>query len=138
LQYESDFYDEWFVSPGTMLTQEVQKWLSKRGRFQFVQVGTNHVEPTHLVEGTVSEFYGDYRIAGQLQAVFGLELRIVDDVQVGPILFQRTYHQVIPLTGRSPDALAKGLTEALRSVLSDFEKDLETVDLHGTKRPSSP
>jgi cholesterol transport system auxiliary component len=138
LQYESDFYDEWFVTPGTMLTQEAQEWVSKRGRFQFVQVGTNHVEPTHLIEGTVTEFYGDYRLASQPKAVLGLELRVVDDMQARPILFQRSYHQEVPLADRSPDALARGLTEALRSLLSDFERDLDTVDLHATKRSSSP
>jgi hypothetical protein len=63
LQYESDFYDEWFVAPGTLVTQQVHQWLSRSAGFETVVVGTNHVEPTHLLEGTVTEFYGDFRAA---------------------------------------------------------------------------
>jgi hypothetical protein len=56
LQYENDFYDEWFVSPGLLLTRQFHDWLSKTGRFRFVLVGTNHIEPTHLLEGKWRNF----------------------------------------------------------------------------------
>ena len=39
LQYESDFYDEWFVAPGTLVTQQVHQWLSRSAGFQMVIVG---------------------------------------------------------------------------------------------------
>jgi hypothetical protein len=52
------------------VTEQVHRWLSNSAGFQLV-VGTNHIEPTHILEGTVTEFYGDFR-AGW--AVLGLEL----------------------------------------------------------------
>ena len=126
LQYESDFYNEWFVAPGTLLTQQVHQWLSQSGGFQLVMAGTNHVEPTHLLEGTVTEFYGDFRATPQ--AVLGLELLLLDAGHGRQPFFRRTYHQAIPLRDRSSEALARGLTEALRVVLVDMAKDLEASE----------
>ena len=135
LQYESDFYDEWFVAPGTLVTQQVHQWLSRSAGFETVVVGTNHVEPTHLLEGTVTEFYGDFRAAPR--AVLGLELHLLDAIHERQF-FRRTYHQDVPLSGRSSDALARGLTEALRAVLVDVAKDIAAVELVRTPRSSRP
>ena len=126
LQYESDFYDEWFVAPATLVTQQLHNWLSRSTGFQLVVYGTNHVEPTHLLEGTVTEFYGDFRDAPR--AVLGLELHLLDALHEHQAFFRRTYRQDVPLSDRSPDALAHGLTEALRIVLVDVAKDLASVE----------
>lgn len=135
LQYESDFYDEWFVAPGTLVTQQVHQWLSRSAGFETVVVGTNHVEPTHLLEGTVTEFYGDFRAAPR--AVLGLELHLLDALHERQF-FRRTYHQDVPLSDQSSDALARGLTEALRAVLVDVAKDIAAVELVRTPRSSRP
>jgi cholesterol transport system auxiliary component len=135
LQYESDFYDEWFVAPGTLVTQQVHQWLSRSAGFETVVVGTNHVEPTHLLEGTVTEFYGDFRAAPR--AVLGLELHLLDAIHERQF-FRRTYHQDVPLSDQSSDALARGLTEALRAVLVDVAKDIAAVELVRTPRSSRP
>jgi Uncharacterized protein conserved in bacteria len=135
LQYESDFYDEWFVAPGTLVTQQVHQWLSRSAGFETVVVGTNHVEPTHLLEGTVTEFYGDFRAAPR--AVLGLELHLLDALHERQF-FRRTYHQDVPLSDQSSEALARGLTEALRAVLVDVAKDIAAVELVRTPRSSRP
>lgn len=136
LQYESDFYDEWFVAPGTLVTQQVHQWLSRLAGFETVVVGTNHIEPTHLLEGTVTEFYGDFRAAPR--AVLGLELHLLDLMHERQSFFRRTYHQDVPLSDQSSDALARGLTEALRAVLVDVAKDIAAVELVRTPRSSHP
>jgi cholesterol transport system auxiliary component len=126
LQYESDFYDEWFVAPATLVTQQVHTWLSRSGGIQLVGFGMNHVEPTHLLEGTVTEFYGDFRATPR--AVFGLELHLLDAMHHDQPLFRRTYHHEVPLSDRSSEALARGLTEALRLILTDMGKDLASIE----------
>jgi len=135
LQYEHDFYDEWFVSPGLLLTRQFHDWLSKTGRFRFVLVGTNHIEPTHLLEGNVAEFYGDYRLAQSPKAVFGIELLLLDGLNEWQVSFRRTYHKEVPLADRSPDALAEGLSQAVRLVLVDLER--EVAEVAGRPAPAS-
>jgi len=134
LQYDNDFYNEWLVSPSALLTQQAQGWLSKSNRFRFVLTGMNHVESTHVLEGTVTEFYGDYRSNGSPQAVLGVEMMLIDDRKDETILFRRSYRQEVPLSGRAPDALAAGLSLAARQVLIDFDRDLNGVSLEPSSR----
>lgn len=134
LQYESDFYNEWFVAPGALVTQQAHHWLSNSAGVQLVMIGTNHVEATHLLEGRVTDFYGDFREAPR--AVLGLELHVLDAVHEGQSVLRRTYHQEMPLTDRSSDALARGLTEALRTILIDVAKEIAALEPVGT--PTSP
>lgn len=136
LQYESDFYDEWFVTPSVLVTQQLQNWLAHSGRFQLVLQGTNHIEPTHFLEGTVTEFYGDFRESPR--AILGIEFHLLDAMNEGKLSFRQTYHQQIPLTDRSPDALARGLTEALRTVLVDLTKDIGEVQPAAAGGVSAP
>ena len=132
LQYESDFYDEWFIAPGALITHQLQNWLSKSGRFRFVLVGTDHIEPTHLLEGTVTDLYGDFRRAVPPKAVLGIELHLLDELHESEVLFRQVYRKEVPLADRSPEALAAGLTQALRLVLIDFDKDLEELRLRSS------
>ena len=136
LQYESDFYDEWFVTPSVLVTQQFQNWLAHSGRFQLVLHGTNHIEPTHVLEGTVTEFYGDFRESPH--AILGIELHLFDAMNERQLSFRRIYHQDVPLTDRTPDALARGLTEALRTVLVALTKDIGEVQPAPSGRVSAP
>lgn len=135
LQYEYDFYDEWLVSPGLLLTRQFHDWLSKTGRFRLVLAGTNHIEPTHLLEGNVAEFYGDYRNAQSPKAIFGIELLLLDGLNEWQVTSRRTYHKEVPLTDRSPDALAEGLSQAVRLVLVDLEREI--AEVAGRPAPAS-
>jgi cholesterol transport system auxiliary component len=135
LQYENDFYDEWFVAPGALLTQQFHDWLSRTGQFRFVLLGTNHIEPTHLLQGRVAEFYGDYRLAESPKAIFGIEILLLDGLNERQAIFRRTYHEEVPLADRSPDALAGGLTQAVRLVLVDLEREL--AEVAGRPAPAS-
>jgi cholesterol transport system auxiliary component len=125
LQYESDFYDEWFVAPAALVTQQVQQWIARSSGFDMVMLGMNHVEPTHLLEGTVTEFYGDFRAAPK--AVFGIEVHLLDALHDRQAFLRRTYRREVPLKDRSSEALAAGLTEALRTVLVEVTEDLAAV-----------
>ncbi len=124
LQYESDYYNEWFVAPGTMLTQQFTEWVSGTGLFQFVLMGTNHVEPTLVLEGTVTELYGDFRRSGQPKAILGIDLHLFSGPDERKVVLRRSYRQEVPLSDSSADHLAQGLTQALRLVLTEFRQDV--------------
>lgn len=138
LQYENDFYDEWFIAPGALLAEQFHDWLSKTGRFRFVLMGTNHIEPTHLLEGSVTEFYGDYRLTASPKAIFGIELHVLDGQTERQVILTRAYRNEVSLADRSPDALARGLTQAVRLVLAEFERELTAVVAKPASASSSP
>lgn len=123
-RYERDFYNEWFVPPNAMLTQQLQNWLTSTGLFQYVMDSSGPLPATHLLEGTVTALYGDYR-ATPAKAALGLHVLLIDPAKNPPaIVLQRDYRSDIPIADRSPEALVQGWNTALRSIFDGLVDDL--------------
>ena len=69
LRYESDFYNEFFVAPSAMFTADVGTWLAASGIFRDVLPTSANANGDFVLEGLVSELYGDYRDAARPAAV---------------------------------------------------------------------
>ena len=129
-RYESDFYNQWFVPPSTMLTQQAQNWLINAQLFEHVVAASSYIEATHRLEGTVTDLYGDYRQNDRRKAVVGLRMVLIEDNPTRTaILFQRDYHQMVEVTDTSPDGLTLAWNQGLEQVFIAFEEDLRKINL---------
>lgn len=132
--YESDFYNEFFISPGLMIAQEAGKWLSGSGLFKYVMTSSSPVEPTVKLEGVISALYGDYRDTKVPKAVLEMQFFLVRNVSSRPvIIFGKTYHEETLIEGISPDTLMAGWNLALEHILAKFETNLKDLDLKERK-----
>lgn len=123
--YESDFYNEFLISPTDMFTEEARQWVARSGLFAQVADLSSYNEPTFFLAGTVTALYGDFSDVSAPKAIMEMEFFLSRDVSAkGEVAFQNRYHREIPLDGASPQALVKGWNEALRQILTDLEKDL--------------
>ena len=138
-RYESDFYNQWFVSPSTMLTQQVQNWLINAQLFEHVVTEASYVQATHRLEGTVTELYGDFREKNGRKAVVSIRMVLIQDSAAqSAIVFQRDYRQTMELTDTSPEGLTLAWNHALEQVLMAFEQDLRKIDwMANHHRPAS-
>jgi cholesterol transport system auxiliary component len=138
-RYESDFYNAWFLSPSAMLTQQVQNWLRNAGLFEHVVATSSYMDATHILEGTVTALYGDYRQQGGHNAVVGMQFVLIEDNPTRTaIVFQHDYQQLVEVTETSPDALTRGWNEGLQQIFMALEEDLRRVDLKANnQRPAS-
>ena len=129
-RYESDFYNQWFVPPSTMLTQQAQNWLINAQLFEHVVAASSYIDTTHRLEGTVTDLYGDYRQKDRRKAVVGIRMVLIEDNPTRTaIVFQRDYHQMVEVTDTSPDGLTLAWNQGLEQVFRAFEQDLRGVDL---------
>ncbi len=129
-RYESDFYNEWFISPNAMVTQQAQNWLANAGLFQAVVDSSSSLDATHVLEGSVTALYGDYRQKEAPKAVLDFQVVLINEgASHTEIVFRREYRQVVDMANMSPDTLASGWNEGLRQILAALEKDLRKVDL---------
>ena len=134
LNYESDFYNEFLISPGVMIAEEVNKWLTQSGLFQQVISFLSLIEPTFYLEGVVSALYGDYRNNHSPEAVLEVQFFLVRNISARPVtVFEKTYRQKTVLKEKSPAALAEGWSRSLEHILSQFESDLKACELKGGK-----
>ncbi len=125
VEYRSDFYHQWFISPRAMLTEQVTQWLKQSKIFEHVIDRASYIDPTHILEGTITSMYGDFRNPEQPQAVLELQaLLLMEGTTVPVIHFQRDYRQTISVSDTSPHSLIEGLNKGLSRILTQLEEDL--------------
>jgi cholesterol transport system auxiliary component len=132
--YESDFYNQFFKSPDSLMTQEVFGWFSQINMFDHVVVAPSEIPGDYALSGYINSIYGDYTVDGSPKAVLALEFFLIKvDSGEDTILFSRSYRKDVEITAKAPTALVNGWNEALRDVLIELENDLSRLDLTSTK-----
>lgn len=123
-RYEGDFYNVWFVPPNAMITQQILNWLTKAGLFQYVMDSSGPLPATHMLEGTLTALYGDYR-ATPAKAVLTVQFFLLHEAPTqAEVLWHQEYRKEVDIIEQTPEALVKGWNSALRLILSDLEEDL--------------
>lgn len=133
LGYESDYYDEFFVPPSIMLADATAKALASANVFKrVVPAGAAGNEGDYLLEGFVSELYGDARTSTRSMAVLTVTFYLTSMSTLGSApVWTHEYRQQVELSGSTSQALADGLNRALGSVLAELARDLASAALPG-------
>lgn len=127
--FESDYYNQFLVSPGAMLTEDIRIGLADAQAAQYVVGTSSQLEPTHVLEGTVDAFYGDFRDTSASKAVLEMEFFLSKESPTkAEILMRKRYAKAIPLNGRSAEALVKGWDQALSEIIAALAADLKAIN----------
>ena len=126
LEYESDFYNEILVWPSAMVTEKTRTWLSKAGFCKRVLDPGSQNDPTHLIEGNITELYGDFRDKSSPIAVMEIRLFLLEQkTGIEPvIMFGKTYTSSVALESKSADDLVEAFDSCLTEILTQVERDL--------------
>ena len=127
LEYESDFYNEFLVSPSAMVTEKTRTWLSNAGFCIRVLDPGSQVDPTHLIEGNITELYGDFRDKSSPIAVMEIRLFMLEAKKTGiePVnIFGKTYTSSVALESKSAHGLVEAFERCLTEILTKVERDL--------------
>jgi ABC-type uncharacterized transport system auxiliary subunit len=125
-EYESDFYNEFLISPDAMITEKVRNWLSESGLSRRVLDPGSYVESTHVIEGNVIALYGDFRDKSSPTAVMEIRVFLLEmkTIKEPTIIFGKTYKSSVALESKGPESLVRALDRCLVEILTDMEKDL--------------
>lgn len=130
VQFESDYYNTFFVQPSSNLTQQVESWLGRAGVFGNVVDSTSQVQDTHLLEGMVNALYGDFRDRANPKAVLEMQFFLLKNKNdTYQVVFSKTYKKEVPVAGGFKDAsgLAEAYNQGLSQILGELEKDLSAA-----------
>jgi cholesterol transport system auxiliary component len=136
-RFESDFYNEFLISPGVLVAEELRQGLSQSGLFRFVIGSVNALAPTHTLEIVVNSLYGDFRDLKAPQAVMEMEFFLSQEESPSGIVFHKRYYGTIPLKGRNPEALVQGYNKALEAISRTLVSDLKASNVHLGRRSTS-
>lgn len=130
-RYESDFYNEFLVSPRDMLTQCVLEWLQKARLYQTVAplAGSGSVE-ADVLRGFVNEMYADVRDPARPQAVLSVQFYLTrEQAAAHTVVFTQQLRNETPMADASAEAFAAALSRALAAILTELEKQLRAAAL---------
>ena len=124
-EYESDFYNEFLISPSAMVTEKTRTWLSQSGLFARVLDKGSYVGSTHTLEGNITALYGDLRSKSSPRAVMELRVFLIEDkAPKESIILGKTYSTSSGLESEGAEGLVEAFDRCLEKILTDLEKDL--------------
>ena len=85
----------------------------------------SYIEPTHLLEGNITAFFGDFREKLAASAVVEIRFFLIEQKpSKESIAFAKTYNAVFPLKSNNPEGMIEALDHCLKKILTDLENDL--------------
>ena len=128
--YESDFYNQFFKSPGSLIAQEAFRWFSQINMFEYTVIAPSETPADYVLNGYVNSIYGDYIDGESPKAVLAMQFFLTkEESGKDTIVFSKSYEKDVGITSKSPTALVNGWNDALREVLIDLDGDLARLDL---------
>lgn len=125
MRYETDYYRQFLIAPGTMITERVRRWLDDAGLFgQVLPVGSR-VTPTHTLEGTVTALYGDFADESRAAAVMEIRFFLLANAEGQErVVFAQTYRAATPVRDQTAEVFVEALNKSLMEILTRLEADL--------------
>jgi len=127
-QYESDFYNQFLISPAIMVSEQTRHWLTRSGIFERINVPGSQLDSTYILEANITALYADVRDKSSPRAVMELRAFLIDnDKNPESVVLGETYRASSSLRSDTPDAFVEALDKCLVEVLTNLENDLKKV-----------
>jgi cholesterol transport system auxiliary component len=123
VSWDSDFYNEYFLPPASMLAEETRLWLEASGLFAKVLDASSELDSTHVLESSITSLYADLSDKRNPKAILEMQFLLVEEKPgnaVSIVLHENTREEVA-LKDKSPTAVAEGLTQALEQTLTRLQ-----------------
>jgi len=118
LQYTSDYYNTFFISPVEQIYKNELKYLQSSELFKYISPNVAPLKPNYILKTYVSELYSDYRNGASPKAVMTIQFVLIDTTTLTPkIIFNKTLSKNQPLTQKTSNALVTAWNQELTSIL---------------------
>ena len=120
-RYEKDFYNIYSALPNEMVSNATRQWLNNAQIFSMTVGQGNSFFPYYILQTSVEEFYGDYRVRPEAVVTIEFFLTATDPQKRNPVIGKNRYSKRVALKDNTPQALALGQQEALAQILKEYE-----------------
>lgn len=120
-RYEKDFYNIYSSLPNEMIGSATRQWLNSAQVFSMTVGQGNSFFPYYVLQTSVEEFYGDYRVRPEAVVTVEFFLTATDPKKLNPVIGKNRYTKRVALKDNTPQALVLGQQEALAQILKEYE-----------------
>jgi cholesterol transport system auxiliary component len=125
-EYETDYYRQFLIAPGTMITEQTRDWLADSGLFTRVLPMGSRLAPGYTLEGNVTSLYGDFSKGSTSAAIIEIRFFLLDNANgTEEVAFARTYRIATPVQDRTAEIFVDALNRSLADILTRLEADLK-------------
>jgi len=127
-RYEADYYRQFLILPGIMITEETRDWLADSGLFARVTGVGSRLESTYLLEGNVLDLHADFTPRGKPEAVVEIRFFLLGGPEANEsVALSETYRAATPISNRTAEAVVEALSRSLAEILTRLEADVTQV-----------
>ena len=123
-RFEKDFYNIYTTIPAEMIANSERQWINKANIFAAAVGQSNSFFPYYILQTTVNEFYGDYRVKPEAVVSVEFFLTVVNGSKTNPLIGANRYTKRVALKDNTPEALVFGQQQALAEILNQYEEQL--------------
>jgi uncharacterized lipoprotein YmbA len=123
-RFEKDFYNIYTTIPAEMIANSERQWINKANIFAAAVGQSNSFFPYYILQTTVNEFYGDYRVKPEAVVSVEFFLTVVNGSKTNPLIGANRYTKRVALKDNTPEALVLGQQQALAEILNQYEEQL--------------
>jgi ABC-type uncharacterized transport system auxiliary subunit len=123
-EYETDFYNEFIISPADIITEKTRNWLAVSGAFKNVLDTGSYIEPTHTLTANITALYCDFRNESSPTAT--MEIRFFVIAKEAPeesIVFSKTYNAAIQIKSNDTKSMIEAMDRCLKNILNKLDND---------------
>jgi ABC-type uncharacterized transport system auxiliary subunit len=120
-RYEKDFYNVYSALPNEMVGNATRQWMNNAQIFAMTVGQGNSFFPYYVLQTSVEEFYGDYRVRPEAVVSVEFFLTATDPKKRDPVIGKNRFTKRIALKDNTPQALVLGQQEALAQILKEYE-----------------
>jgi len=120
-RYEKDFYNTYSALPNEMVGNATRQWMNNAQIFSMTVGQGNSFFPYYILQTSIEEFYGDYRVRPEAVVTVEFFLTATDPQKRNPVIGKNRYTKRVVLKDNTPQALVQGQQEALTHILKEYE-----------------
>lgn len=120
-RYEKDFYNVYSALPNEMVGNATRQWLNSSQIFSMTVGQGNSFFPYYVLQTSVEEFYGDYRVRPEAVVTVEFFLTATDPKKRDPVIGKNRFTKRVTLKDNTSQALVLGQQEALAQILREYE-----------------
>jgi len=126
LEFESDYYNEFLISPEDMFTDGLAKFLSESDLFSHVFIKSGHIKEDYLLETMISSLYGDYINKNNPKAVMEIDFIVLKKNSFQyEIFYNKRYKKEISIKKKSIVNLVNAWNTLFFEILYEFKESFK-------------